>query len=304
MTASLHRRPATIRRWTTCARGSRSGRRRNAFSGSALVCARRRGALLVCRRAGPPRTRRPQRARTRATASRRSRRWPPRSLRSGSSTRGCCGLDQPLVEILPADQQPAALTREHTLHHLLSHTSGLANYHDDDDPTLASFLANWDRIPVYHIRRPADMLPLFPDLPAVAPPGTEVGLQRRGVHPRRPRDRGRDRPSLGRGRRRRGLRACGHGRHGSRGRRPRSAPTRGRLPDRGRPAGRATDEHLQPHGRAHARRRDDHDARRPRPAGGRAARRPAAVQRAGRRDDPAPGPALDGSASSGATAAS
>ena len=87
---------------------------------------------------------------------------------------GLVRLDQPLTEILPAEQQPAALTREHTLHHLLSHTSGLANYHDDDDPTLASFLANWDRIPVYHIRRPADMLPLFRDLPAVAPPGTEV----------------------------------------------------------------------------------------------------------------------------------
>jgi CubicO group peptidase (beta-lactamase class C family) len=89
-------------------------------------------------------------------------------------SRGLVRLDQPLVEILPADQQPTAMTREHTLHHLLSHTSGLANYHDDDDPTLASFLANWDRIPVYHVRRAADMLPLFKDLPADAPPGTEV----------------------------------------------------------------------------------------------------------------------------------
>ena len=88
--------------------------------------------------------------------------------------RGLVSLDRPLVEVLPAEQQPAALTSDHTLHHLLSHTSGLANYHDDDDPTLASFLANWDRLPVYHVRRPADMLPLFRDLPADAPPGTEV----------------------------------------------------------------------------------------------------------------------------------
>src|SRR4029453_6136682 len=66
------------------------------------------------------------------------------------------------------------MTRDHTLHHLLSHTSGLANYHDDDDPTLASFLSCWDRIPTYHIRRAADMLPLFVALPAVAPPGREV----------------------------------------------------------------------------------------------------------------------------------
>jgi CubicO group peptidase (beta-lactamase class C family) len=45
--------------------------------------------------------------------------------------RGLIALDTPLVEVLPADQRPTALTREHTLHHLLSHTSGLANYHDD-----------------------------------------------------------------------------------------------------------------------------------------------------------------------------
>jgi CubicO group peptidase (beta-lactamase class C family) len=88
--------------------------------------------------------------------------------------RGRLDLHGPLVDILPPEQQPRAMTREHTLHHLLSHTSGLANYHDDDDPTLASFLANWDRIPVYHVRRAADMLPLFLDLPADAPPGTEV----------------------------------------------------------------------------------------------------------------------------------
>ncbi len=49
--------------------------------------------------------------------------------------RGLARLDQPLVEVLPAEQQPAALTPEHTLHHLLSHTSGLTNYHDDEDPT-------------------------------------------------------------------------------------------------------------------------------------------------------------------------
>ena len=87
---------------------------------------------------------------------------------------GRVALDTPLPDVLPADQQPAALTREHTLHHLLSHTSGLTNYHDDDDPTLTAFKANWDRIPTYNIRRAADMLPLFVDLPAAAPPGSEV----------------------------------------------------------------------------------------------------------------------------------
>ena len=88
--------------------------------------------------------------------------------------RGLVRLDTSLIDVLPAEHQPTALTREHTLHHLLSHTSGLANYHNDDDPNLESFIANWDRIPTYRIRRPADMLSLFADLPADAPPGREV----------------------------------------------------------------------------------------------------------------------------------
>jgi CubicO group peptidase (beta-lactamase class C family) len=85
--------------------------------------------------------------------------------------RGLVQLDQPLADILPPEHRPTALTNGHTLHHLLSHTSGLANYHDDTDQTWASFTSAWDRIPTYRIRRPADMLPLFRDLPAVRPPG-------------------------------------------------------------------------------------------------------------------------------------
>jgi CubicO group peptidase (beta-lactamase class C family) len=85
--------------------------------------------------------------------------------------RGLVRLDQPLPDLLPPAHRPSALTAEHTLHHLLSHTSGLANYHDDEDETWASFTACWDRIPSYHIRRPADMLPLFADLPPVDVPG-------------------------------------------------------------------------------------------------------------------------------------
>ena len=85
--------------------------------------------------------------------------------------RGAIALDQPLVEVLPPEHRPSALTEQHTLHHLLSHTSGLANYHDDDATTWESFTSCWDRIPTYHLRRPADMLPLFADLPAFAAPG-------------------------------------------------------------------------------------------------------------------------------------
>ncbi|WP_436494203.1 serine hydrolase domain-containing protein [Actinokineospora sp. HUAS TT18] len=85
--------------------------------------------------------------------------------------RGVLRLDQPLTEVLAPEHRPRALTAEHTLHHLLSHTSGLPNYHDDDDPTWASYTSCWDRVPTYHVRGPGDLLPLFADLPAVSPPG-------------------------------------------------------------------------------------------------------------------------------------
>jgi CubicO group peptidase (beta-lactamase class C family) len=85
--------------------------------------------------------------------------------------RGLVTLQQPLFDVLPADQHTKAMTREHTLHHLLSHTTGFANYHDDADPTPASFVAALDRIGTSHLRRPFDMLPLFSDLPAVRPAG-------------------------------------------------------------------------------------------------------------------------------------
>jgi CubicO group peptidase (beta-lactamase class C family) len=85
--------------------------------------------------------------------------------------RGTVRLDQPLIEVLPAEHQTSALTGAHTLHHLLSHTSGLPNYHDDEAVTWDSFLSCWDRLPCQRARRPADLLPLFRDLPATATPG-------------------------------------------------------------------------------------------------------------------------------------
>ncbi len=85
--------------------------------------------------------------------------------------RGELDLRRPIIEILPPEHRPAALTPDHTLHHLLSHTSGLASYLDDDDETWDSWNANWDRLPVYHARRPADLLPLFADRPARHAPG-------------------------------------------------------------------------------------------------------------------------------------
>ena len=85
--------------------------------------------------------------------------------------RGTLSLHKPLTGFLPIPQRPAGLDDRHTLHHLLSHTSGLANYHDDEDETWDSFTSSWDRVPVQKARGPGDILPLFVDLPAVADPG-------------------------------------------------------------------------------------------------------------------------------------
>jgi CubicO group peptidase (beta-lactamase class C family) len=80
-------------------------------------------------------------------------------------------LDQPLTEVLPPEHRTSALTGAQTLHHLLSHTSGRPNYHDDEAATWDSFLSCWHRVPCQRARRPADLLPLFRDLPAAARPG-------------------------------------------------------------------------------------------------------------------------------------
>ena len=85
--------------------------------------------------------------------------------------RGAVRLYQPLLDVLPAAHRTSALTREHTLHHLLSHTSGLPNYHDDEAQSWDSFTSCWDRVPCQRARGPADLLPLFQDLPAAAAPG-------------------------------------------------------------------------------------------------------------------------------------
>ena len=85
--------------------------------------------------------------------------------------RGLLDLHQPVRDILPAEHRIAALSDDVTTHHLLSHTSGLEDYFDDDDDTWATWYAAWDRVPTYRVRTPADLLPLFANLPPRSAPG-------------------------------------------------------------------------------------------------------------------------------------
>lgn len=87
--------------------------------------------------------------------------------------RGELSLDRPLTAYLPEQYRPDALDDRHTLHHLLSHTSGLADYHDDEDETWESWQAAMDSLPGYKAKGPADLFPLFTELPPVSEPGDE-----------------------------------------------------------------------------------------------------------------------------------
>jgi CubicO group peptidase (beta-lactamase class C family) len=85
--------------------------------------------------------------------------------------RGVFSLDTPLADLLEPGWLPAATTPALTVHHLLSHTSGLANYHDEDDDTFDSYMACWNAIAPQRAREPHDLLPLFVDKPARFAPG-------------------------------------------------------------------------------------------------------------------------------------
>ncbi|WP_203336121.1 serine hydrolase domain-containing protein [Nocardioides limicola] len=84
---------------------------------------------------------------------------------------GTLELHRPLRSLLPEGLLPAGVEERHTLHHLLSHTSGLQNYYDDDDDDGDAFMAALERIPASRARRPHDLLPLIADLPVTS----EVG---------------------------------------------------------------------------------------------------------------------------------
>ncbi len=79
-----------------------------------------------------------------------------------------------VVDVLPADRRPSTLHPGVTVHHLLTHTSGIADYCEEDEDSphhLADYGSLWDDRPSYRMLRPADFLPLFGDLPPYRGPG-------------------------------------------------------------------------------------------------------------------------------------
>jgi CubicO group peptidase (beta-lactamase class C family) len=81
---------------------------------------------------------------------------------------GCFGLETPLQAALDI---PYPLDPAITVRHLLTHTSGLPDYYDEEELDSAAALALWDTTPLYTLRQPEDYLALFMNRPAKFAPG-------------------------------------------------------------------------------------------------------------------------------------
>lgn len=80
-------------------------------------------------------------------------------------------LAAPVVSLLPAGRRPVTLRPDVTVHHLLTHTSGIADYAEEEGPDAVDYGTLWTDRPCYRMERPADFLPLFGDRPPYTPPG-------------------------------------------------------------------------------------------------------------------------------------
>ncbi len=86
-------------------------------------------------------------------------------IRDGQLTFGT-----PVVDVVPPERRPSTLRPDVTVHHLLSHTSGIADYAEEEDED-ADYAALWVDRPVSAMLRPADFLPMYGDLEPYRPPG-------------------------------------------------------------------------------------------------------------------------------------
>jgi CubicO group peptidase (beta-lactamase class C family) len=79
----------------------------------------------------------------------------------------------PVVSLLPPERRPSTLRPDVTAHHLLCHTSHIADYAEEEGPDPVEYETLWTDRPCYRFERPADFLPLFGDRPPYRPPGGE-----------------------------------------------------------------------------------------------------------------------------------
>ncbi|AIQ59651.1 penicillin-binding protein [Paenibacillus borealis] len=81
---------------------------------------------------------------------------------------GKLSFDGKVLEVLDKLKFPL-FSPEITVHQLLTHSSGIPDYFDEE--VMEDFAALWKDIPMYTLRRPGDFLPLFAALPMKFTPG-------------------------------------------------------------------------------------------------------------------------------------
>lgn len=85
-----------------------------------------------------------------------------------------------VVSLLPPERRPSTLRPDVTVHHLLCHTSHIADYAEEEGPDPVEYETLWTDRPCYRFERPDDYLPLFADRPPYGPPGGEFHYSNAG----------------------------------------------------------------------------------------------------------------------------
>jgi CubicO group peptidase (beta-lactamase class C family) len=80
-----------------------------------------------------------------------------------------------VVDRVPAPRRPHTMAADATLHHLLTHTSGIGDYAEEDedlDNYVEDYGSLWADRPSYRMQRPVDYLPMYGSAPPVMEPGS------------------------------------------------------------------------------------------------------------------------------------
>jgi CubicO group peptidase (beta-lactamase class C family) len=92
--------------------------------------------------------------------------------------RGLVSFEKPVLEYLPDLRDTITDTVE--VRHLLSHTSGIADYFDEETQRDEEYAEIWRKVPSYSMRTPSDFLPLFRGQPAYHKPGVRFRYSNAG----------------------------------------------------------------------------------------------------------------------------
>ena len=96
---------------------------------------------------------------------------------------GLLGTGDRVAELLPAARRPRTMSGQVTVHHLLTHSSGIGDYAEEDEDLpgyVDDYGSLWRDLPTYRMERPDDFLPLYADATPVTEPGAEFHYNNAG----------------------------------------------------------------------------------------------------------------------------